>query len=254
MENSEQYTVLIVDDNPDNISIQGGLLKNAGYRVVIALSGEEALICVERYKPDAILLDIMMPGVDGFETCSRIKEDPAQEHIPVIFVSAKDEISCIDRCFEAGGTDYLSKPIEPNILLARLKLHIIAGKALIQEKNAILKMDAIINVLDEGVIALDRQQNIEFVNKSATEILAMSEANILDMPIKALIKQIFPVLAEELLKILNEEYQGQTFNNIRTVYTNKNGDKFNLLITCSVITNQFGNNMGAVYIFKKMCL
>lgn len=114
-------TVLIVDDNSDNLDVLSGILRPF-YKVKAAINGELALkIVTAKTKPDIILLDIMMPGMDGYEVCRRLKADPITASIPVIFVTAKTEIKDEQTGFELGAVDYITKPISVPIVLARVK-------------------------------------------------------------------------------------------------------------------------------------
>ncbi len=117
-------TVLIVDDNPDNLDVLNGILKPF-YKVKAAINGELALkIAKSQNKPDIILLDIMMPDMDGYEVCKRLKSDTSTAHIPIIFVTAKTQIKDEKMGFELGAVDYISKPISTQIVLARVKTHV----------------------------------------------------------------------------------------------------------------------------------
>jgi putative two-component system response regulator len=120
----DKQTVLVVDDTPDNLSLMSGLLKDL-YKVKIANNGERALkIAATGTPPDIILLDIMMPVMDGYETCRRLKADPATRDIPVIFLTARTEVEDEMRGFELGAVDYITKPISPPVVLARIKTHL----------------------------------------------------------------------------------------------------------------------------------
>ncbi len=117
-------TLLIVDDTPDNLELMFGLLKD-DYRVRVANSGERALrLAQAEQPPDLILLDIMMPGMDGYEVCRRLKADPLTVHIPVIFLTAKVEVEDEALGFSLGAVDYITKPISPPIVQARLRTHL----------------------------------------------------------------------------------------------------------------------------------
>ncbi len=115
--------VLIVDDNLKNVQVIGGLLRGAGYRLNVAQSGEEALNSVARVIPDLIVLDVMMPGIDGFETCRRLQESEETRAIPVLFLTALTDEQDIMRAFEAGAVDYVAKPFRAGELLARVETH-----------------------------------------------------------------------------------------------------------------------------------
>ncbi len=120
----EKPTILIVDDSPDDITLVSGLLKDL-YKVKIANNGERALrVARTDTPPDLILLDIMMPVMDGYETCRHLKENEATKNIPVIFLTSKTELDHEIKGFELGAVDYITKPISPPIVLARVKTHL----------------------------------------------------------------------------------------------------------------------------------
>jgi putative two-component system response regulator len=120
----EKKTILVVDDTPDNLSLMSGLLKD-DYKVKVANNGEKALkIAATDPQPDLILLDIMMPGMDGYEVCQFLKKNPATVNIPVIFLTAKVEVEDEKKGLELGAVDYLTKPVSPPIVMARVKNHL----------------------------------------------------------------------------------------------------------------------------------
>ena len=122
---TEKQTVLVVDDEPANIHALGALLKDE-YRVQVANSGDKALGIVQdktRSLPDMILLDIQMPGIDGYEVCRHLKDDPRTEAIVVIFVTARNAMSDEEHGLRLGAADYVSKPISPAIVRARVDTH-----------------------------------------------------------------------------------------------------------------------------------
>src|SRR6188768_2821907 len=116
--------ILIVDDAPANIQSLSAILKAQGYQISIATNGRQALEALARVRPDLILLDIMMPEMDGFETCERIKASTAWREIPIIFLTAKTETADIVRGFELGAVDYVAKPFNAHELLARVRTHL----------------------------------------------------------------------------------------------------------------------------------
>jgi two-component system sensor histidine kinase/response regulator len=120
--------VLLVDDEPANLELLGRRLAVIGCQTLEATSGAQALAIAVRELPDAILLDVMMPGMDGWETCRRLKADPATAELPVIFVTARDRAEDIAKGFEVGGMDYVPKPFEPLELTARVRSAIIRKK------------------------------------------------------------------------------------------------------------------------------
>ncbi len=117
-------TVLIVDDNAKNVQVLGTILMDAQYRVAVAHRGQVVFDMLPKVKPDLILLDIMMPEMDGYEVCRRLKGDPAYAEIPVIFLTAKTETDDIVLGFDLGAADFVTKPFRSRELLSRVQTHI----------------------------------------------------------------------------------------------------------------------------------
>lgn len=136
------YHILIVDDVTDNIQVAMNMLKEESYDFSFATSGKMALGLVEANDFDLILLDIMMPGMDGYEVCRRIKNDPRFIDIPVIFLTAKADIDAMTRGFKEGGVDYIVKPFHADELIARVKTHLelYHAKALLKHHNLSLQV------------------------------------------------------------------------------------------------------------------
>jgi len=120
----EKSKILIVDDFPANLDLLRQTLESKAYNISVALSGEVALSIVRRAVPDLVLLDVMMPGMDGFETCRRLKANPTTADIPVIFLTAKDEPDSVLEGFRAGGIDYITKPFQNEEVLLRIETHL----------------------------------------------------------------------------------------------------------------------------------
>lgn len=116
--------ILIVDDIPTNLDVISEALSNAGYKVAIATSGERALQQVKRRPPDLILLDVMMPGIDGFETCQRLKANAETCNIPIMFMTAMGDVDNKVKGFNFGAVDYITKPFQEQEVLARVKTHL----------------------------------------------------------------------------------------------------------------------------------
>ena len=121
---SEKPTVLVIDDAPDNLMLMQAVLKDH-YKIKGANNGEKGLrIAAGENPPDLILLDIMMPGIDGYEVCRRLKADLVTREIPVIFLTAKSEERDEEKGFALGAVDYITKPASPAIVLARVRTHL----------------------------------------------------------------------------------------------------------------------------------
>ncbi|MFM0370414.1 response regulator transcription factor [Paraburkholderia aspalathi] len=120
----DKPVVLIVDDTPDNLALLSDTLQASGYAVLVALDGQSALQRLARITPDAVLLDALMPGMDGFETCRQIKADPRNRHLPVIFMTALTDSEHVVQGFRVGGIDYVTKPVKPSEVSARIAAHV----------------------------------------------------------------------------------------------------------------------------------
>ena len=135
-ETSKKQTVLIVDDTPANVALLSEVLKS-DYRTKVAINGDKALqFAFSQDPPDLVLLDIMMPGISGYEVCERLKADPRTRDIPVIFVTAMSEVEDETKGLEVGGVDYVTKPISPPIVRARVKTQL----ALYEQKRQLGKL------------------------------------------------------------------------------------------------------------------
>ena len=148
-------TILIVDDNPVNLSVVVDHLEENGFEVAVALGGEEALERAAFLEPDLILLDVMMPGIDGFETCRRLSAAPATRAIPVIFMTALADVNDKVAAFAAGGVDYVTKPFQVEELLARVNTHLALRTAQKQlhARNAALEAEIAARHMAEAGLA-----------------------------------------------------------------------------------------------------
>jgi len=129
--------VLIVDDVPDNLAVLHDALDESGYTVLVATGGEAALARAAQAVPDIVLLDAMMPGMDGFEVAKRLKAQPQTAHIPIIFMTGLTETEYLVAALEAGGVDYVTKPIKPKEVLARMGVHLQGARERRQTRNAL---------------------------------------------------------------------------------------------------------------------
>lgn len=129
--------VLVVDDVPDNLAVLHDALDESGYTVLVATSGEAALQRAAQAVPDIVLLDAMMPGLDGFEVARRLKASPVTAHIPIIFMTGLTETEHLVAALEAGGVDYVTKPIKPKEVLARMGVHLQGARLARQTRNAL---------------------------------------------------------------------------------------------------------------------
>ena len=116
--------VLVVDDTPANIGVAINMLSKEGIEVQIATGGEQALEIIAKYPPDLVLLDVRMPGIDGFETYRRLRAMEDMEELPVIFVTAEGDVEMVSQGAAMGGIEYVTKPIQQDVLLALVRSHL----------------------------------------------------------------------------------------------------------------------------------
>ena len=136
-EQKKRDVALVVDDSPETLRLLTDALDGAGMTVMVALDGAAAMRIVDQITPDIVLLDAVMPGMDGFETCRRLKRDAGLDHVPIIFMTGLAETEHIVRGLEAGGVDYVTKPIVVQEMLARIRVHL-ANARLTQSARAAL--------------------------------------------------------------------------------------------------------------------
>ncbi|WP_163833666.1 diguanylate cyclase domain-containing protein [Spartinivicinus ruber] len=172
-----QAEILIVDDTPANLDLLYNILTNEGYQVAAAPSGTVALNIAPQVQPDLILLDVMMPDIDGFTTCQKLKANQATKDIPVIFITAKNETTDVVQGFNVGAIDYISKPIKKEEVCARIKTHI-TNQLLAKQRVEMLMMlhdyesrnRCIINEVSDPIITIFQNGVIESVNPAALHL------------------------------------------------------------------------------------
>jgi DNA-binding NarL/FixJ family response regulator len=153
IESKKRDVALVVDDSPETLRLLTDALDGAGMTVMVALDGASAMRIVEQITPDIVLLDAVMPGMDGFETCRRLKRDAGLDNVPIIFMTGLAETEHIVRGLEAGGVDYVAKPIVVEEMLARIRVHL-ANARLTQSARAALDVSGryLLAVNDAGKI------------------------------------------------------------------------------------------------------
>lgn len=176
-------TVLLVDDVPGNLDLLIDTLREAGHEIRVAESGERALKQLPHVNPDIILLDVMLPGLSGFETCARLKAEERWRDVPVLFVTALADVAEKVRGFEAGGVDYLTKPFHPQEVLARVTAHLqlVELRRELLRKNAALEEEMALRLeaerqlhhsLDRALLVVTAGGRIAFRSRSAAQLLA----------------------------------------------------------------------------------
>ena len=200
---TSEDTVLIVDDAPDNLTLMNGVLRSA-YKTKVANNGARGLEIATADKPDLILLDIDMPGMDGYEVCRRLKENPETAAIPVIFLTAKTGVDDEQKGFDVGCVDYITKPISAPIVLARVKTQLLlkSTRDFLQDHAAYLAAEverrtraALLGqhgrILSVRTVAQKLEQAVEMLRShEATDPAVMHAFNSVDRELKALSAQL----------------------------------------------------------------
>ncbi len=162
-----QPAILIVDDAPDHLGALRAMMAQQGYQTFVATSGERAIAIAQRVYPDLILLDIVMPGLDGFETCRRLKEHPGTQHIPVIFMSARAETDDIVAGFDSGAADFIGKPLRMGEVVARVRAQLNVRGNSVAQKEQTDRLRTIVNSMDEGLVVIESAGRIQYANPAA---------------------------------------------------------------------------------------
>jgi diguanylate cyclase (GGDEF)-like protein len=219
-------SVLIVDDNPNNLRVLEGFLRDSGCRVRPALSGEQALRAIDKELPDIILLDIRMPGMSGYEVCEQLKNREDTRAIPVIFISALQNVDDKIKAFEAGGVDYVVKPFQSEEVVSRVKTHLDLARTrfALQQANT---------VLEERV--QQRTADLSVANDRLTEI-ARQEQVINELMRIALSRSNQKEFLGRTLDLLNERQhwkEAESQNLIFLMHENDNDESRSLVLTAA---------------------
>ena len=249
-------TILLVDDNPTNLQLLFGTLKGLGHKLLVAKSGEDALKVAQWAQPDLILLDILMSGIDGFETCQRLKENPQTRDIAVIFLSALDDTDDKIKGLQMGAVDYIAKPFQAEEVIARVETHltIVRLRSELAERNRQLEAanQPILDSVGDGIYGLDLEGRITFANPAALRLTGY--------PMEALIHNSIHELH------LYARWDGSPYHFIETgiyqtlkqgvakesdtdVFWRNAGDHFAVSWTCTPIKRS-GEVQGAVLAFR----
>ena len=162
--------VLVVDDTPETLSMLTDALEGAGMTVLVSLGGTSALERVRHGRPDIILLDAVMPDLDGFQTCARLKQLPEAASVPVVFMTGLSDPEHVVRGFEAGGVDYVTKPVVPEQLIARLRTHLANARMVSSARDAL-------DLAGRAAFAIDASGCIGWLTPAAAAMLARVPAS-----------------------------------------------------------------------------
>jgi two-component system, sensor histidine kinase and response regulator len=216
----DNASILIVDDNPRNLQLMSTVLKEKGYKLYVTNSGENALLFLQHTLPDLILLDVMMPGLSGFEVCRRIQRNEKLRDIPVIFLTAKNDVEDVVEGFEAGAVDYVTKPFNTKEVFVRISTHLQLKKA---KEMLILKnqeMKALNATLSESkAIIEDDARRLEKLNIEKNKFFSIISHD-LRGPLSGLIglSEIMLTQADTISKGELKEYAGLLFDSSNQVF------------------------------------
>lgn len=228
--------ILVVDDTPDNISLLSGLLKEQ-YKVKVATNGEKALLVAHASPPDLILLDVMMPVMDGYETCRRLKEDGELKDIPVIFLTAKEEVEDENLGFDLGAVDYITKPISSPILLSRVKTHLTLkqSKDFLADKNEFLEAEISRRIKEISLI-----QEVSVMAMAALAEMRDSETGNHIQRTKLYIEELATQLSrtEKYAEVLSPEHIGLIVTSAPLHDIGKIGIPDHILLKPGALTNE----------------
>lgn len=215
MTDEKPITALIVDDSPDSLSMLNTALNNQGMTVLVALGGEQALNIIDLVKPDIVLLDAVMPVMDGFEVCRRLKIKKPQ--LPIIFMTGLTDTKDIVRGFEAGAVDYVVKPLNTDEVHARIRVHVQNAKNLLSAKAAL-------DAAGQSIIAVDVLGTVSWATKRAQDLLDLYDQNtdILSRDISRAITQVWNISPGE--PVLLEGFSDPHHNKINAIHLNLHGN------------------------------
>jgi diguanylate cyclase (GGDEF)-like protein/PAS domain S-box-containing protein len=190
---SRKPAILLVDDAPDQLAMLHAMMVRQGYQTFVATSGERALEIAGRVRPDLILLDIVMPGMDGLETCRRLKADAATAPIPVIFMSARGETADVVAGFDIGAADYVSKPLRLEEVGARVRAQLRPARrsdthgaqGAYGEQAGHLRM--IVDSIDQGLLIVERSGRIQYANPACERYLGHAPDELIGRPLSQLL-------------------------------------------------------------------
>ena len=233
-------SLLLVDDNPINLQILYKTLEPTGHRLHVAKDGETALAIAREVKPFLILLDIMMPGMDGYEVCQALKKDPETAHIAVIFLSALEDSAAKVKGFAVGGVDYISKPFQADEVVARVSNHIKIHRleTELARRNSELESEnlQILNAVSEGIIGLDKDGRVLLMNPAATAITGWAAADCFG----ELLSTIELFNSDDSYQVMEYQslpyrsyYQGIAAHSDMEVIRRRDGTLIPVAITCS---------------------
>ena len=246
-ENQRKNRVLIVDDNPANLQVLGKILDGEGYDLAFAMSGEQAIEMVMDIPPDIILLDVIMPGIDGFETCEKIKNQPNLIEIPIIFITAMDSIEAKTRGVNVGAVDYITKPFDGQEVLSRVKTHLMLRQTLIQKENLSSHLLAIFNSVSDGIAAFDENLIITQANFVFGNILGFDAEELVRKNINDIIPEQLKVIASTIEETIKS---GIEVRHTKIDFDNNIGEHKTIIYTTAPLSGNGNNHAEGIVVFR----
>lgn len=181
--------ILIVDDAADTLAVLRTMMLRQGYQTFVATSGERALEIAQRIQPDLVLLDVVMPGLDGLETCRRMKAHPATARIPVIFMSARGETEDIVAGLDTGAADYIPKPLRMEEVCARVRARLRLSTGSDAQKEQADRLRMIVDSMDQGLLIVERCGRIQYANPACDRYLGHAADELVGRSLTELLAQ-----------------------------------------------------------------
>ncbi|MBI5566447.1 MAG: GAF domain-containing protein [Chloroflexi bacterium] len=208
--------ILIVDDDAGIRSVLRLLMEREGYSVTEAATGVEAIAAFEQHHPDVVLMDIRMPVMDGAAACARIQQLPDGDRTPVLMITALDDRDSIDRCFEAGATDYITKPVNSAVMRQRVRRLLRTRQAENALRASEARLASIIAISADAIVLTDAELNIRLFNPGAERIFGYRAAEVMGQPSDLLMPDWFvPVHADRVMKMRLGETYGDQYGDYR---------------------------------------
>jgi len=181
--------ILIVDDAADNLAVLRTMMLRQGYQTFVATSGERALEIAQRIQPDLVLLDVVLPGLSGLETCRRMKAHPATARIPVIFMSARGETEDVVAGFDTGAADYIAKPLRMEEVCARVRAQLRLSGGSDAQKEQADRLRMIVDSMDQGLLIVERCGRIQYANPACDRYLGHAADELVGRSLAELLAQ-----------------------------------------------------------------
>ena len=219
--------VLVVDDSPDTLRLLTDALEDAGMTVLIAREGEQALAMIDRVTPDVVLMDAVMPGMSGFETCRQLKRNRGLAHVPVIFMTGLTDTDDIVKGLEAGGVDYVTKPSVPEELIARIRVHLSNARMTHSARAAL-------DVFGRFLLAIDRSGRVLWCTPQAAKLLRgalrdfETESYTVPLPVREWLQRCIQSMALDTLEAVDLPVDGSSVS-LSLSYIGRLGDNEFLL-------------------------